>query len=88
MKTFDERIGQTIHLVIPMFHSTEFQHVKLHGVEIGGMWIESEKATQVLLSATKLPAGKTPVFFLPYSQIRFGVDVLDGISLSEKAFGV
>jgi len=88
MKTLSERIGETVLLIIPIFHEVELQQVKLHAVEAGGIWIESESATQKLLGALKRPAGKTPVYFVPYSQIKFGLDFLDELSLSEKAFGV
>lgn len=88
MKTLSKRIGETIAVVIPFINETQFQHVKLHAVEVGGIWIESPVATQKLLNDLKLQVGKTPVVFVPYAQIRYILDALDEISLSEKAFGV
>jgi hypothetical protein len=89
IKTLSERIGEQIILFIPIISKTDLLLVTLHAVEAGGIWIENEKNSQLLLDAMKAPAIKTPVLFIPYHQIGFGLDNLEkGLSLSNKAFGV
>ncbi len=89
MPKLEEMIGQTIVALIPLIDKEEFQEVKLHGVESGGLWIESQKITNWLLRRKGLAsAPKTLVLFLPYHQITFVMSALDVPSLSESAFGV
>jgi hypothetical protein len=82
-------VGQNVTLLIPFFHQTKLQEVKLHGVEAGGIWIESQAFTnQALQRFGVATAPKTLVFFLPYSQISLGIASGDWPALDEKAFGV
>jgi hypothetical protein len=86
---FSEMIGQNINAVIPYFGSSTLQPLKLHGVEAGGLWLESQKATNDFL--TKIGAQtvpKTLVFFVPYNQIVFVLGSVEAPSLNEKSFDV
>jgi hypothetical protein len=61
----------------------------LLGVEAGGIWIESQEATNQILSHFAVAtAPKTLAFFFPYSEFwQIGVP-MEKPSLNEKAFGV
>jgi hypothetical protein len=82
-------IGQTIRGVIPRMHPEMLKELKLRGVEFGGIWVESQELTNVLLKAAgRQTASRTPIVFLPYSEIALLVTSVEGASLSEKAFGL
>jgi hypothetical protein len=85
MVRLDDLIGKEIIFVpkVPLKEkdrpSTPYK-VKLHGVETGGIWIESKFLTK--LSTGLVPASQSPVFFYPFSAIEFVVAAsvkLDGI---------
>ncbi len=79
MMKLDEFIGENIYLKPKIAFQAGEEHklypVKLSGVELGGIWIESEALTLMLKKAVGLtaeqPTPKTPVFFFPYSEIYF-----------------
>jgi hypothetical protein len=53
------------------------------------MELESDSLTQLLLSGLKLVSSpKTPLFFVPFCQIKFLMQTTEKVSLSEKAFGL
>jgi hypothetical protein len=84
---FEDLIGKKVAIVIPMMHEREFQKVIIHGVEYGGLWIEHESFTQTILEGINLSAGRTPLLFVPYHNIKYALHGIDKIALSEKAFG-
>ena len=43
--------------------------VTLHGVEMGGVWIQSKALTRLV--GDLAPKQKSPVFFVPYGEIQF-----------------
>jgi hypothetical protein len=88
MKSLSQLIDREILILIPFIHDTDLQVVKLIAVESGGIWIQNEQMTQRLLANLKLHAGKTPIFFVPFSQVLFVMDASEEVSLSEKAFGL
>jgi hypothetical protein len=89
MPNLTELIGQVIVAHIPRLHPTIFQQVKLHGVEAGGIWIESQMMTNTFFeTAGYSSSSRTMIFFFPYHQIGFVMTSIDGPSLSEKSFGV
>jgi hypothetical protein len=79
MMKFDELIGETIGLKPkkPFAQGQEgrIYSVKLHGVEYGGLWIESPDLHAMLNQAVGVPPGqktpKIPMFFFPFSEIGF-----------------
>lgn len=85
---FDTLIGQNIQAAIPFINKTEFQDIKIHGVETGGLWIECQALTNQILEAIGESHGRTPLFFLPFHQISFAWTAIDQIALSESALGV
>ncbi len=88
MKNLHELIGEEILAKVPLIHRGQYQTLRLHGVEEGGIWIESEVLTQLALSMSKKAAAGTPIFFLPFHQIQFLMQMTEKLALSEKAFGV
>jgi hypothetical protein len=85
---FDDLVGKTVPIKIPMIHETKFQEVIIRGVDYGGIWIESESMTQDMLNGSGASALKTPVFFIPYHAIKFAYYGSEKLALSEKAFGL
>lgn len=83
-------VGQEILTLIPYIADPpKLVRVILHGVEAGGVWIESQTLTNTLLATLGASAiSKTPVTFLPYHQITCFVSSVDVMALNEKAFGV
>jgi hypothetical protein len=57
--------------------------VTLHGVETGGVWIESPLLERIARSLA--PRQKKPVFFVPYAQIDFLIAF--SLELDEKSLG-
>jgi hypothetical protein len=83
-----DHIGQEILIYIPFLGQT-FQKVKLHGAEPGGIWIENQQIANVVLGVSGVSGiPKAIVLFFPYSQIRFAMAFVPGVSLNEKAFDV
>lgn len=86
LKTLDKLVGETIVILAPQFDPTLYYRVKLHAVENGGIWIESQDFTTQILSHFKATiAPKTLVFFLPFSQISHILGAIDVPAVSERA---
>jgi hypothetical protein len=86
---FENLIGQHILLKVHRIDPTVYQHVKLLGVEAGGLWIESQTLTNAMLQAMGVAsAPKTAAFFFPYHEISFAITSIEGPALDEKAFGI
>ena len=79
MMKLDEFIGEwiTVKPKLPFEGGKPLKmySVKLHGVEAGGVWIESPQLTSMLKKVVGLPekqaTPRTPVFFFPFSEIYF-----------------
>jgi hypothetical protein len=56
--------------------------VTLHGVEAGGVWLESPELSKIAEGLA--PHHETPVFFLPFSQIGFLL--ASSLALDEESF--
>jgi hypothetical protein len=84
---FENLVGKTFLALVPMFNLKLFSKLKLHGVEAGGIWVESDQYTQITAKALQEAAIKTPIYFVPYHEIRFAM-VGGELALSEEAFGV
>jgi hypothetical protein len=84
-----ELVGQVVLAIIPKLHPSTIQKVKLLGVESGGIWIQSQAATNAILQIIGTPsAPRTLAFFVPYHEIQIVMHSLDEPSLNEKAFDV
>jgi hypothetical protein len=72
MVRFDDLIGKKVILALMNSEAASYD-VVLHGVEHGGIWVESPDLERLFGhqrgNATKLKLLKKPVFFYPYSQI-------------------
>jgi hypothetical protein len=87
--TLSELIGKDVMLMIPSVEPNHYLTVKILGVEAGGIWTQSQDMLNLVYSAVnKADSPRTPVFFIPYCQIRFGITAIPGVALNEKAYGV
>jgi len=94
MKLLGELIGQEIVLellnpvVRPKKKSGKAQRAKLVAVESAGIWVEyPEETTNILLEQVGAML-TTPVFFFPFSQVRYIFIMGDRAALSEKRLGL
>ncbi len=86
MPSLNELVGKTITALVPIIHTEILQKLTLHGVEAGGLWVESQTLTNLFLERVRMSASpKTAIFFLPYQQIVFVLGSIDVPALSEKA---
>ena len=81
--------GGVITVKIPSLE-LEMAEVKVHGFDSGGIWIESQKLTDMVcrvMAESSLPS--TPVFFVPYSSIAFAFATLADLpSMSSEKLGL
>lgn len=82
-------IGKTVTLVpvIPLRQGDKpgtAYDVTLHGVETGGLWVDSSFLTTV--AGDLAPTQESPVFFLPYAGIHMLIAY--SLQLDERSFGV
>jgi len=89
---FNDYVGEKI-LLSPKKQfgdeSASVYFVTLQGSEPGGLWIEYEALTKMVLVAIGKPDAKPPkkvVFFLPYSEIDYAVSF--STDLDEKILGL
>jgi hypothetical protein len=81
-------IGQEIALMTPLIEDKDAWHVKLVGVEAGGIWIESKALTSLLLEiAEQKSAPKMPVLFVPYHSLAFAAVFVDAPTQDGSAPG-
>ena len=82
-------VGGQITVLIPRVHPTKLVLVKLHAVEAGGIWIESQEFANLALTALNLPsAPRTLVFFFPYHEVAYVMSSVEGMTLNETSLGV
>ena len=63
--------------------------LKLRGFDAGGIWVENQHLTDMFLETIGEPGlPAQPVFFVPYSAIRFAVVMAEGQSLSAAKLGL
>jgi hypothetical protein len=69
--------------------SKDVLEVKLEGVEEGGIWVQHQSVTNVMLQALDKPSLEGEfVVFVPYSAIQFAFVIAEGVSLSTKKLGL
>lgn len=74
-------IGHNITMVIPTIHKTAMQNVTLLGVEVGGVWVQSQPLTNLALRRIGQPdSTKAIVFFLPYHAISVALSSIEKTS--------
>jgi hypothetical protein len=89
MLRLEDLIGKKITLALINSEKGVYT-IKLHGSEIGGIWVESQdmenrlsRMPDYLASPSTQPAQK-PVFFIPYAQIAFLI--ASSVKLDETSF--
>lgn len=85
---FESLVGKTLPALIPIIHPKLLREITIRGAEAGGIWIECKELTDVFLAALDLPAIQTPIFFVPYHEIKLAFYGGQDLALSEKKFGV
>jgi hypothetical protein len=64
MARLKKMIGGTIYAVVPFLGGDKIHHLKLRDVEFGGIWVESEDATDNFLEKLGIQiSANTPLFF-------------------------
>ncbi len=87
--SLQELVGETIIIRSIPINESNPALVKLLSVENGGIWVESQDATDhYLAEAERQSAPKTLVWFLPFAQVAWIPGSTDYPALSEKGFGV
>jgi hypothetical protein len=87
--TLREMEGGEIVALIPFFHHTTLQRLKLHKVEEFGIWVESQMSTNDLLKMFgQTSSPRTMIYFFPWHQITTILTGIDSLALSEKALGL
>jgi hypothetical protein len=81
--------GTTVTVYAPLLKAEPLE-LKLHGVEHGGIWVENQTLTDMMLGAmNETVLETTPIFFLPYSTILWGFVMLEDLpSFSSDKFGI
>jgi hypothetical protein len=89
MKLLRQMVGEEIMGLIPLMDPKIIKVLRLRSLDVGGLWVESEEFTQMMLTGFKVPASsRTPLMYLPFHEIKFLLQSTEQIALSEKAFGV
>jgi len=78
-------VGQNVGILARRIHPESPLFVaRLHAVEPGGLWLESQSLTDIILNALAQQVFEaTPVFFFPFEMIECVFSVLDTPSISE-----
>jgi len=78
MKPLKELEGTVIAAIIPMYHQTTIQKVRLLKVEDGGLWIENHHAVDLAHAALGLSTSPgTMTIFLPWHHVACIFSSLD-----------
>jgi hypothetical protein len=71
VKTLEERIGDLILISCPLLGGSDIIEVRLHAVETAGLWLETNKFTELLHAERPSEKDATPVVFVPFAKIDF-----------------
>lgn len=89
MRSLASMIGEIIIVRIPLLDAERMILVKLHGIELHGIWIESQDFTNQLMEKFHFSSSRTtPIVFVPFVKVDFIIASLDSLSLSELSFGL
>ena len=89
MRSLANMIGEVIIVRIPLLDAERMILVKLHGIELHGIWIESQDFTNQLMEKFHFSSSRTtPIVFVPFVKVDFIIASLDSLSLSESSFGL
>ena len=82
-------VGTLIVARIPALDKENNVFVRLHSVDMGGIWIESKTFNQDMLDRYEIPASITTlVLFIPFSGIDYIISSMECVALSETALGL
>ena len=86
---FTKLIGKEVLGIITMLDPILLQRFIVRGVEGGGVWVECQALTNLVLEKLGLSsAPRTPIFFLSFQELKFVHYSEDVPALSEKALGI
>jgi hypothetical protein len=89
VKSLTEMIGDLIVTRIPVLDKENKIVVRLHKVEEGGIWVESQAFNEAMLEEYEMPVSVTSLLlFIPFSGIEYIISSIHTIALSETAFGL
>ena len=84
-----EMVGTLIVARIPALDKENNVFVRLHRVDMGGLWVESKTFNQDMLDKYEIPASITTlVLFIPFSGIEYIISSVECVALSETALGL
>jgi hypothetical protein len=84
-----EMVGTLIVARIPALDKENNVFVRLHRLEMGGIWVESKTFNQEMLAKYEIPASITTlVLFIPFCGIEYIISSVECVSLSETALGL
>jgi hypothetical protein len=79
-----EMVGTLIVARIPALDKDGNVFVRLHRVEMSGIWVESKTFNQDMLEKYEIPASITTlVLFVPFSGIEYIISSVECVSLSD-----
>jgi hypothetical protein len=85
---FHAMIGETFMGLVPSLNNAKYITFKLLSVDVGGLWIESQRYIEQMLEMFGADSSQnTPVIFLPFSSILHVIHLADYPALSEKGLG-
>jgi len=84
-----EMVGTLIVARIPVLDKDNNVFVRLHRVEMAGIWVESKTFNQEMLEKYEIPASITTlVLFIPFCRVDYIIASVECVSLSETALGL
>ena len=84
-----EMVGTLIVARIPALDKENNVFVRLHKVEMSGIWVESKTFNQDMLEKYEIPASITTLLlFIPFCGIEYIISSVERVSLSETALGL
>jgi hypothetical protein len=82
-------VGEIVIARIPFLERKEMLQVKIHGVEVNGIWIENQDFTNRMMKKFGMASSATTlILFVPFHGIKYIVGARRSLSLSETAFGL
>jgi hypothetical protein len=89
MRTLANMVGEIVIARIPLLDADGMMLLKIHAVEAGGLWLESQDLTNGLMEAFNFFGSSTTLLvFVPFDKIDFIIAATDSLALSESAFGL
>lgn len=82
---FNELIGEDVLILSTVLDPDLPKKVRVHGIDYGGVWIESQEHTDHLLkSVRKTMLEGTPLIYVPFWRIQLAICGLDVPAISSE----